>query len=200
MQGFQALQHCLSAMDLMTLPVSPHQIRSSQVFSSFFYFLLICIWSCCQCWRNDILNLQMKPEKKPVQDLKIFTSYFLSIYNFLGHQHSFSMLLAVFRYHKIELRKKWNRREFKLCYQRTALLPAVMKWLHEEQVRYDGGEGRRRLERRHLRKKKDAKQLFLFIPNLNICCFQHFLNVVFQSLKLLMEGDSIYSSEGCFLQ
>lgn len=106
----------------------------------------------------------------------------------MGHQHSFSMLLTVLRYHKIELCKKWNRREFMLCYQRTAVFPAVMKWFHEEQVRYDGGQGRRRLERRYLRKKKDTKRLFLFIPNLNICCFQHFLNVVFPYISEIADG------------
>lgn len=132
-------------------------------------------------------------KKKPVQDLKFFTSYFLSLYNLLGHQHHFSMLLVVLRYHTIELCKNWNRSEFMMCYQRTALLPAAMKQFHEQQVRYDGGEGRRLK-----RKKKGTKLLLLFIPNLNIFCFQHFLNYLI-FLQLLMGGDTIYSSEGHFL-
>lgn len=50
-----------------------------------------------------------------------------------------------------------------LCYQRTALLPAAMKQFHEQKLRYGGGDRGRGSERRHPRKKKDAKQLLLFI-------------------------------------
>lgn len=181
-------------------PALTCQIGSLQVFSSFLCLpvhLYLVLLPMLEKWHFKFTN---ESRKKPVQDLKLFI-LFLSIYNFLGHQHSFSMLLAVLRYHKIELCKNRNRREFMLCYQRTALLPAAMKWSHEEQVRYDDVEGSRRLEWRHLRKKKDAKQLLPFITNLNICCFQHCeCSFSLYLWNCWWGGDSIYSREGCLLQ
>lgn len=104
---------------------------------------------------------------------------------------------------QLQLCTNLNQREFTPCYQWPALLPAGMKHFSAQEVRYGGGSGWGRRERReYLDKKKDAKQLVLCIPNLSFYCLQHFLNVGFPYvfLKLLMGGDSVISSERQFFQ
>lgn len=71
----------------------------------------------------------------------------------------------------------------------AALPPGEREHLSSQEVGYGGGSGGGRIGRQdYLGKKKVAKYLVLFIPNLSFCCLQHFLNVFFSYVLTIPGG------------
>lgn len=151
-------------MDLLTLPASPHQKGSSQkAFSSFLWLsdqLYLVLLPMLEKWHFKFRN---ETREKDVQDLYFLPPIFYLCVTFWWTSIVFQCCWLYSSITQLKLCKSWNKREFMLCYRRTALLPAAMKQFHEQKLRYGGGDRGRGSERRHLRKKKDAKQLLLFI-------------------------------------